>query len=87
MNRALGMFEAQSNLAAGVSYAPSGCAGEHRRRGKSARRAAISVVSPWVFVLATNWKGCCGAVFVTLREHRATLRSLNSFSRLQEMSG
>lgn len=68
MNRALGMFEAQSKLwRAGFAGAIFRCTGDQMGDAGRARRAATPLVSlrgnTWS---AISWKGCCGAVFRTL---------------------
>lgn len=67
MNRALGMFEAQSKLWRLASLAQSSGAPVTKwATRKSAKGSYTSGFTAWEYVSAISWKGCCGAVFRTL---------------------
>ncbi len=89
MNRALGMFEAQSKLWRLASLARLRCAGDQMGDAGRARRAAASLVSLCGYSCQRSagrllWRSIPHIIVTS-----ATLRSLNSFSRLQgdEWSG
>lgn len=88
MNRALGMFEAQSKLWRLASLAQSSGAPVSKWATREARDGQIHVWFHCVGIRVSDqlerllWRSVPHIIVTS-----ATLRSLNSFSRLQEMSG
>ena len=87
MNRALGMFESQSKLWRSASLAQSSGAPVTKWATRVVRDGQIHVWFHCVGIRVSDQRTAAWRSVPHIVVTSATLRSLNSFSRLQEMSG